>query len=486
MTTDFISKNELYLAIDQGGHSSRALVFNYLGEVVSEGYVDVGVSQPRADWVEQDPEELVQSIRVAVGRAVDALGERRSAIVAAGLATQRSSIACWDKTTGEALTPIISWQDRRAYQWLEKFSDKSEVIHEATGLFLSAHYGASKLRWCTDHVPSVKQALQQGRLAYGPMASYLTYRLLQEKPLITDPANASRTLLWNIGKMDWDPVLLDLFGIDQTALPKSVPSYHEYGHLQVDDLRIPMTFVSGDQSAATYALGKMQAETVYINVGTGAFVSRSLGHYPSHGRRLLTSIVLQEDHQPTYVLEGTVNGAGSALDWAEKEFGLPTLLDDLPKWLEQAKSPPLFLNGVSGLGAPFWVPNFVSHFIGEGEASDRVVAVIESIVFLLEANLVEMQGLASPPQQIQLSGGLSRLDGFCQRVADLTGLPVYRPTEQEATARGLAYLLAGRPSDWPEAELGQWFKPVNNDGLRKRYDQWLFSLRNAMRKPENY
>ena len=487
MTTDFLRKDDLYLAIDQGGHSSRALVFSYKGEVISEGYADVGVSQPRTDWVEQDPEELVASIYTAVEHALDSLDERqRHNIRSAGLATQRSSIACWDRSSGKALTPVISWQDRRAYQWLEQFEDKSDVIHDTTGLFLSAHYGASKLRWCSDHVRAVKDALKEGCLAYGPMASFLTYRLMEEKPFLADPANASRTLLWNIKSRDWDPGLLDLFGVKRSALPECVPSYYDYGHLKIRDLSIPVKLVTGDQSAAIYALGKLQAETAYINMGTGAFISRSLGNYPVNGRRLLTSVVLQDDSKAEYVLEGTVNGAGSALDWAEKEFGLPTLFEDLPKWLARTDAPPLFLNGVSGLGAPYWVPNFVSHFVGEGEDWERVVAVIESIIFLLEANLKEMQKLASPPQQIQLTGGLAKLDGLCQLLAELTRLPVYRPEEQEATARGVAYLVAGCPTDWPEVHLGKWFKPRENKGLRQRYEQWNKTLLNALRQPDNY
>ncbi|MDH5649782.1 MAG: FGGY family carbohydrate kinase [Gammaproteobacteria bacterium] len=486
MQHDFLQKKNLYLAIDQGGHSSRALIFNHKGELISEGYAEVGVSRPRVDWVEQDPEELVQSILTATRQAVSAVDNRKQHICAAGMATQRSSIVCWDRNTGDALTPVLSWQDRRAHQWLEKFSDQSEAIHKITGLFLSAHYGASKLRWCTDHIEAVKDAARDGHLAYGPMASFLTFRLLRERPFVTDPANASRTICWNLKTRDWDPELLEVFGVLRSALPDCVPTYYDYGSLCIDDLTIPMKLVTGDQSAAIFALGELQAETAYINMGTGAFISRSLGDYPTQGRRLLTSVILQDDSQAIYALEGTVNGAGSALDWAAKEFELSTLFDHLPGWLEKSKSPPLFLNGVSGLGAPYWVPHFVSHFIGEGEDWERVVAVIESIIFLMEANLTQMQGLASPPQQIQLTGGLAKLDGLCQRLADLTELPVYRPREKEATARGTAYLLAGRPIDWPENEMGNWFKPKTNAGLKERYERWIDTLLNAIRKPENH
>ena len=485
MTTESPHTGNLYLAIDQGGHASRSIVYDFEGRPLAQGHAELETLRPRKGWVEQDPEALLASIHQSVDRALAGLGgEAPARIRAAGLATQRSSIVCWDRETGAALSPVISWQDRRAHQWLRQFADQAEHIHRTTGLFLSAHYGASKLRWCLDHLPAVRQARDRGRLAMGPMAAFIVYRLLAGHPLLVDPANASRTLLWNLKQLDWDPALMDLFGLPQQAFPRCVPSIHEYGHLSVGGQEVPLRVVNGDQSAAMYALGAIQPDTAYINTGTGAFVSRSSGHYPHYGRRLLTGIVLQQDSRPTFVLEGTVNGAGSALDWIEKELGLGRVFDDLSAWLERAEAPPLFLNGVSGLGAPFWVPDFPSRFVGDGQPWEKVVAVVESILFLLQANMEEMKKLASPPQQIQISGGLAALDGLCQRLADLSGLPVYRPQEREATARGTAYLLAGLPAHWPETELGLWFKPRPHPALETRYRHWKEAMLAAMRKPK--
>ena len=216
-------------------------------------------------------------------------------------------------------------------------------------------------------------------------------------------------------------------------------------------------------------------------MGTGAFVQRTSGDYPGHQPRLLTGIVLRDADEKTYVLEGTVNGAGAALQWIEEDLGLEDLEQQLPAWLAQnSAEPPLFLNGISGLGAPYWVADFESRFSAEAEPWQMAVAVAESIVFLLQANLDLFQKLASPLEQIIASGGLTWYEGLCQRISDLSGLPLYRPAEYEATARGTAWLLAGKPKDWPEPEFGVWFKPRANPALRARYERWRAAMDTAL------
>lgn len=481
MEPSFLHKHDLYLAIDQGGHSSRAIIFDYSGNVVVQAQSPVSISQSADDRVEQDPDEVVTSVRSAIQEVADMLGADCSRVAAAGLATQRSSIACWHRQTGKALSPILSWQDRRADDWLHQFTSQREEIHRVTGLFLSAHYGASKLRWCLDHIQAVKDAAADNTLACGPMAAFLLFHLLNEKPLLIDPANASRTLLWSLKTRDWDDHLLGQFGISKSYLPQCVATSHDYGNLKLGDCSVPVNIVNGDQSAALFAYGEIQPDTAYINVGTGAFVSRPQGHFLKQDRRLLTGIVFEKNDDVVYVTEGTVNGAASAIDWAEQVLGMSGSIALLPGWLANSVSPPLFLNGIGGLGAPFWLAHFESRFIGDGSNEEKMVAVIESIVFLLEANMAEMLKLASPPQQIQITGGLSRLDGLCQRLADLGGLSVYRPHEHEATARGTAYLVADCPRDWPEPGFGQWFKPGKSDLLRDRYERWMQEMLTNMR-----
>lgn len=475
---DFLTPNSLYLCIDQGGHASRTIIYNRDGEIVTSAFCNIKTEHPAKYFVEHNANELIESIKKSLKQVIENLGEKKHQIVSAGIATQRSNIVCWDKKTGKALSPIISWQDRRNNEWLQQFNDKNEYIHKKTGLFLSPHYGASKLRWCIDHIPEVKEALNNDTLVFGPMASFIAFQLTKEKLLLADPVNASRTQLWNLKNHHWDDELLELFGIPLSALPHCVPSIHYYGTIELDEINIPLRLVTGDQSAAMYAYGHLQPDTAYINTGTGAFLSRSSGPLALYSRRLLTSLIFRDselrgDSQNHFVLEGTVNGAGSALEWLGNQYNNTNIFEHLSDWLNNIEAPPLFLNGVSGLAAPFWQPNFISKFNREANINEKAVAIVESIVFLLIACLDEMSKLSSPPEQIQITGGMASQDGLNQRLADLSGLPVYRPTECEATARGTAFLLAEQPNHWPEQDAGIWFKPEENTHLKNRYTEWM-------------
>jgi len=469
----------LYLAIDQGGHASRASLFTANGELLGGASVAIHTRQPAADRVEHDPEELVASVQAAINstsRYADS-----APIVAAALATQRSSVVCWDADSGAALSPVLSWQDRRTADWLQQLAKQSAEIRQRTGLPLSPHYGASKLRWCWDHLPAVRNAWQAGRLAWGPLASFLVYRLTEEKTLAADPANASRTLLWNLDSGDWDSRLTGLFGIPIQPLPPSVTTRYAWGHLNAGRRRIPLTLVTGDQSAALFAAGEPAGGTAMINLGTGAFLQQGLAHRPPPSP-LLSSLAYQDRARRIYALEATVNGAGSAITWLASQLNRDEaeIIRHLPEWLKEHSQPPLFLNGIAGLGTPYLRPLFVSRFSGEATAAEKSVAVCESIVFLLQINLEEMARSIGPARNIIISGGLSKLDGICQRLANLSGLPLHRPQDHEATVQGLLVLLNGACGAASQQHLETTFLPQTDPILEGRYQAWREALEAAL------
>jgi glycerol kinase len=472
----------LYLAIDQGGHASRALLFDGRGRLLARQQVNVDTRHPNHKRVEQDPEQVLDSIHSAVRAVLQASKQSTDGNIIAGLATQRSSIVCWDRQSGQALSPVISWQDRRADDWVNAYLPHNQTIHQRTGLFATAYYGASKLRWCLDHLPAVQRAREQQRLAMGPLASFLLFRLLQQRPLVADPGNAARTLLWNINSRDWDPELLELFDIPREPLPRCVPNRYEFGDLEVDQQRIPLRLLSGDQNAALFASGRPDPQNVFINAGTGAFIQSPRTKLPDASKELLRCVLYADETETLYALEGTVNGAGSALDWADTQLymGPGYAEKHADRWLALSRNPPLFLNTVSGLGSPWWRADLLPRFIGNANDKEKIVAVIESIVFLLQVNLQNILRIPPQPRTIIITGGLSVLDGMCQRLADLSGMPVRRPPQHEATARGIACLTAGCPMEWRIAGDTDCFQPRENKALYARFEKWLQAMHQAM------
>jgi len=477
----------LYLALDQGGTSSRAVIFDSMGREVASAHAPIATNRPDAVRVEHDAEVLVQSLVTAARDACDSplVGDRT--IVAAGLATQRSTICCWDRNDGSALGPAISWQDRRNAAWLEaRLGARAGWVRELTGLPLSPHYGASKLRWCLEELPEVRLALRDERLAMGPLAAFLLHRLCEERPLLVDPANASRTLLYDPAILDWSQPLLEAFEIPRDALPRCVGTGHDFGTLQLDTgRRIPLRASSGDQSAAIFAFGTPAATTAFVNAGTGAFVQRVLRESTGGGPRgLLRSVVYARTDEPAsavYCLEGTVNGAYAAVEWAATRAGL----DPKRALAVLGKAPSedlglLFMNGIGGLGAPYWLPDFTSEFVpvpgssvdpGSATGLQQIAAVVESVAFLVAVNVLAMNR-AAPLKHLVITGGLAASDYLCEVLADVTGMPVERPAVHEATARGIAFLAAGQPQDWQPVPVERTFTPARRAAMVDRFDLW--------------
>jgi glycerol kinase len=330
---------------------------------------------------------------------------------------------------------------------------------------LNPHYGASKIRWCLENIPGLEASQRERTLVISPVASYLLFHLLDERPVLVDPANAGRTLLFDFRSGDWSEELLKVFEIDDALLPHCVATRFDYGSLTFEGARIPLQICTGDQSAAVFFSGQPRMEDLYVNVGTGAFVQQIRQSFDDDANDgLLKSIVYSDDTQVLIVKEGTVNGAGRALQWYSRICDDADYVPHLETWLRQIENPPLFFNTVSGAGSPYWF-TATPRFERECNVDEGFVAIIESIVFLLVTNI----RLFSDCERILISGGLSNSDRFCQYMADLSALPVCRQKVHEATAKGLFVLLSGQ-SATPEIE--HIFKPELNTGLEGRFEKW--------------
>jgi glycerol kinase len=478
-----MARDPHFLVLDQGSHASKALVFDSSGELFARSEVPLATRRPRPGWVEHDADELLGTLRQAIDAVFGMPGVAEREFAAAGLAIQRSSIVCWDRVTGAALSPVLSWQDRRNADWLAAQDFDPARLRDITGLVASPHYGASKLRWCLDQLPEVRRALAAERLCCGPLASFVLHRLLVEHPLLVDPANASRTLLWDVQRRDWSAQMLTACGIPLACLPRCVPSRHAFGTLRAGRQKIPMEAVTGDQPAALFAWGRPDERTLFVNIGTGAFVQQLAEGRPPAVPGLLQSVAWQDAQLTISVLEGTVNGAGSALEWLATARNVPleTLIAGAEGWLREIDEPPLFINGVGGLGAPYWVADCPIFFSGDGSVAGQTVAVLESIVYLLQVNIAALRASTDAPgavQRIIVSGGIAQFDGVCQRLADLSGLQLERPADIEATAHGLAWLL-GCPETSRHDSTAR-YAPQPNPRLHARFGRWRAALHAAL------
>jgi glycerol kinase len=470
---------DLILAIDQGTHSTRAIVFDGRGQPLATSRRPVALTARSHTEIEQSADEIARSMHTVIDAVLADPAVDSGRVRCAGLATQRSSVVAWERSSGTPLSPVLSWQDRRTAAAIELLHDREQHVEARTGLHLSPHYGAGKLQWLLQQQADVRAAHAAGKLLMGPLASYLLFQLLDGQPALVDHANASRTLLWNLQTRDWDADMLSLFAIPREVLPACRPIVSGYGRIPGHD--IPLTAVNGDQTAALYAQGNPPDGTLIVNIGTGAFVLMPTTDVQHRPAGLLAGISHSEDGSGHYYIEGTVNGAAAAVEHVAKQFDVADLQTALPDWLNTVDEPTLFINTVGGLGAPWWrsgpQPYFLNPDVAEAEA---MVAVIESIVFLLEANIELLRRHDAGVRRIRISGGLANLDGLCRKLADLSGLEVHRPVQVEATARGIAWQAAGSPDDWPASGAGETFSPGDNPALQARYERFTEILKNSL------
>lgn len=463
----------LYLGVDQGSHASRALLFDEQGNEVASAYEKVDLNRLQGGRVEQDAFQLITSINNVIDKVLRTYDS--SQVVACGIATQRSSVLSWSKD-GVANGAVLSWQDVRGGKLVEALQPHKVEIQKISGLPLSAHYGASKLRWLLDDDSNESGSLEPAYLS--PLVSFFLYHLIETKPYLVDHSNAQRTQLMDVNTLDWSSRLANLFGVAESALPTCRPMCTDYGVLAKEN--IPVAAVCGDQNAAMFGVGKMSESTALVNLGSGAFILRTMrNNIPSKNQ--LSGIAYSDDKTVHYVREATINGAGSALSWLEKKYNVQQIKQSLNGWIETVKHPPLFLNAVGGLGSPWWEQDVDPVFIG-ADFNDKgalAVAVMESIIFMVRANL-DLMVAESPLAKLRVSGGLSRSDGLCQTLSNLCAMPVERVDNPEATAKGVAWLAAGRPDGWLETDSVEQFKPDTNDALSQRYSQFIAALNNRL------
>ena len=469
-----------YLGIDQGTQSSRAILFNQQGEIEASAQVAVSLLRD-GNRCEQDGNEILDSITTVISSIIDQIGDDpagHSGIKAAGLATQRSSVIAWDAETGRPLSPLLSWSDRRGEEFIASIRGQESLIRSHTGLPLTAYYGGGKIRWLLTHSQAVKKARRQQRLCIGPLASFLLFNLLKDAPYVVDHANALRTQLFNLHHLQWDAQLLDLYSVPQHLLPEVMPTHADYGRIKPGD--IPLLAVNGDQTAALLATHPVGENGALVNVGSGAFILLPTGSRLLRGGNLLTGLLRSSSEQTEYLLEGTVNGAGAALQWLQQKMPAGEGID-LDHAFAKPFSDTIFINGIGGLGSPFWKTvdsGFWSisreRMINDLNTIDDNLQglVAESILFLIQANIDAMLELGRELHQLTITGGVARSDGFCQRLANLSGLEVVRPQIVEATARGVASEAAGATSQWSSCNHDR-FLPRQNEALIRRYHTFL-------------
>lgn len=469
-----------FIALDIGTHAVRACVFSVdgatpvwaMGEVFSCD-INLYSSQPR--HIEQNPAELLQALQSVYGQALDCAVNQGlyTEAIGVGIAVQRSSVMAWERISGNACSSILSWQDTRAFLTIEQLSPaERESIMDLTGLRPSPHYGASKLLYLQQQL-----ALQANNnsTVMGPLAAWLIKQLTHQH--YCDPINAARTLLFNRRRASWDKKLCNTFGAMHTLLPVVQKSAANYGAIKWagseqlsgdKSVSAQLMAVLGDQNAAYLAMRYSHLpesvnfkNPLVMNIGSGAFVlGRCTKENDSRALGLLTSLAFSDADTEEWLMEGTVNNAGTALThWREnlpESLSEHSLFNQLPQWLAEdvlndETQGYFYLNAAAGIGSPFWLSRFKSSnpvFMNSaGEVvtltiAQQAVAVINSVAFLVVANILQFQ--KSPAvgdyDGILATGGLSRLSGLMAQIADLCGLPIFVTKCHEATLQGTAML----------------------------------------------
>jgi glycerol kinase len=485
------------LALDQGTTSSRAIVFDERGRARATAQKEFRQFFPQPGWVEHDPEEIWRSQLACARAALKSAKLPATKIAAIGIANQRETVVGWDRKTGKTVHNAIVWQDRRTAARCEvlKKEGLSPAIAAKTGLVIDPYFSATKLSWLLEAIPGLRARAERGDIAFGTIDTWLAWKLSGGALHITDPSNASRTMLYDIHRGAWDDELLRVFRVPRATLPDVRPSSQIYGAAAKSILgaEIPIAGAAGDQQAALFGQACHDASMAKNTYGTGCFLLLNTGETPIASRNGLLTTCAAHSGPKQFALEGSVFIGGAVVQWLRDGLKLIRKSVDVEKLAKSVSdSGGVYLvPAFTGLGAPHWDAFARGTMVGltRGSNAGHIArAALESIAFQSTELLRAMeQDSGQPSKELRVDGGAAANDLLMQFQADLLGVPVVRPRVLETTALGAAYLAGLATGVWPGREeiAKQWsvarrFEPkMQRDEAERRLGEWKRALDRA-------
>jgi glycerol kinase len=451
------AKKSYIIALDQGTTSSRAIIFNRNVEVVAMAQKEFTQIYPQSGWVEHDPMEIWSSQRSVLTEVLARSGIESDEIAAIGITNQRETTVVWDKKTGRPIHNAIVWQCRRTAGKCDELKKNGleEHIKETTGLVTDAYFSGTKVAWILDNVEGARERAAKGELLFGTIDTWLVWQLTRGKAHVTDYTNASRTMLYDINKLQWDPTILKALNIPEIMLPDVKASSEIYGETTLGTSKVPIAGMAGDQQSALFGQLCISEGLAKNTYGTGCFLLMHTGSKLTRSKNgLLTTIAIGPKCEVNYALEGSVFMGGAVIQWLRDELGLIRGAEDSEYFAKKVDDS----NGVYlvpafvGLGAPHWDPYARGTLVGLTRGANRnhiIRASLESIGYQVADLLTAMeQDSGLPIAQIKVDGGASANNFLLQFQADLTDTSVVRPKLIETTAMGAAFLAGLATGFW--------------------------------------
>jgi glycerol kinase len=450
------------LALDQGTTSSRAILFDEAGLPVAMAQREFPQLYPEPGWVEHDPKEILRSQRDVAREVFQKKRVAVKDVMAVGITNQRETTLLWDRQTGEPLHNAIVWQDRRTAEMCQDLrqAGAESLVRERTGLVIDPYFSGTKLAWLLDEVPGARARAERGELAFGTVDSWLVWQLTGNRTHVTDPTNASRTMLFNIHSGDWDEELLRLLRVPRALLPEVHPSAHAFGMLPAAVLGEPLIIagIAGDQQAALFGQACHESGMAKNTYGTGCFMLLHTGGKAVASTSGLISTACAQTRDREYALEGSVFIAGAVVQWLRDELGFFSSSSEIEKLAASVLDPGgvFLVPAFTGLGAPYWDPHARGTIVGLTRGTSRAHiarAALESIAYQSAEVLEAMQKDSGQRlAELRVDGGASANDLLMQFQADILGVPVVRPKVLETTALGAAYLAGLTVNLWRSRE----------------------------------